>query len=149
MSHLDELYQDVLIDHSKNPRNFGELKGANRHAEGLNPLCGDKIKLCVLEEDGSVKDVKFCGEGCAISKASASIMSELIKGKNKEEIEVLFQSFHKMLTEEGHEVDPCQHEELSAFSGVKNFPVRVKCATLCWHALNAAIKGDETATTEE
>ncbi|HEX8152230.1 MAG TPA: SUF system NifU family Fe-S cluster assembly protein [Thermoanaerobaculia bacterium] len=149
MSDLRELYQQVILDHNKNPRNFGELADATRRVEGYNPLCGDHYTIYVKTEDGIVRDVKFTGSGCAISKASASVMSSTVKGKSMDEAERLFDSFHKLVTGESGGLDAADLGRLAAFSGVSEFPARVKCATLAWHTLRTALEGDqETVSTE-
>jgi nitrogen fixation NifU-like protein len=150
MSELSELYQEVILDHNKSPRNFRELEGANRTAEGYNPLCGDQIKLYVKLEGGVIKDISFQGSGCAISKASASMMTSSLKGKTEAEAKTLFESVHKMLTgERDGGVDSQDLGKLSILSGVCKFPSRVKCASLPWHTLQAALKGKgEVASTE-
>jgi nitrogen fixation protein NifU and related proteins len=148
MSDLRELYQDVILEHSKAPRNYGELPKANHKAEGFNPLCGDHFTLYVSLEGDSIRDIRFQGSGCAISKASASMMTQSVKGKTKQEAEQLFQRFHNLVTGHGN---GSQGElgKLAAFSGVSEFPVRVKCATLAWHTLQAALAGkQETVSTE-
>jgi nitrogen fixation NifU-like protein len=143
MDELRELYQEIILDHNKNPRNFGKLDNANRRVEGQNPLCGDHYTIYVILEDDIVKDIKFEGAGCAISKASGSVMTTVLKGKSKAEAEKLFRLFHKILT---GEEDPFDHLEelgkLAAFAGVAEYPVRVKCATLSWHALHSALAGE-------
>jgi nitrogen fixation NifU-like protein len=151
MSDLRDLYQELILDHTKRPRNFGRLEKANCRADGHNPLCGDKLTLFLEVENDVVKDVRFQGSGCAISTASASMMTESIKGKTRAETEALFERFHQMLTgPDGVELE--ENDELGklvVFSGVKEFPVRVKCATLAWHTLNAALKHQaEPASTE-
>lgn len=144
---LRELYQEMIVDHGKQPRNFGVLANANHEQVGHNPLCGDKLKVYVLEHNGIVEDVRFEGEGCAISMASASLMTEAVKGKPRAEIEHLFNGFHCLVTE-GKE-PAIDLGKLSVFSGVAEFPVRVKCATLAWHTLNAALaKHPSTVSTE-
>jgi nitrogen fixation NifU-like protein len=151
MSDLRDLYQDLILDHTKRPRNFGPLENANCRADDHNPLCGDKLTVFVDLENGVVKDVRFQGSGCAISTASASMMTESIKGKTREEAETLFGKFHQMLTgPQGVDLeDSDELGKLVVFSGVKEFPVRVKCATLAWHTLNAALKHEvEPASTE-
>ncbi|MFL2941325.1 MAG: Fe-S cluster assembly sulfur transfer protein SufU [Candidatus Poseidoniales archaeon] len=145
MSDLDELYLEVIIDHNKNPRNKEKLENHTHEAKGDNPMCGDKISIQLIIENGEVSDVKFTGSGCAISTASASILTEEIKGKNKDEIEKLFKGFHGLVT--GNE-DNSDLGKLAIFEGVKKYPARVKCATLSWHALMAAIEGKEETTTE-
>ena len=142
MPELRELYQELILDHSKRPRNFGKLEGASRQASGYNPLCGDKITVYVKVEDNIVREIRFEGIGCAISTASASLMTEKSKGKTLEEAEALFDLFHKLVT--GGTVEESTATELgklSAFSGVQEFPVRVKCATLPWHTLRSALQG--------
>ncbi len=148
---LRELYQETILDHSKQPRNFREMPEATGRAQGFNPLCGDKATVFVRLEDGVVKDVSFKGAGCSISTASASLMTESLKGKTQAEVEELFQRFHALITS-----DPSRAAEnaapelgkLAAFSGVCEFPVRVKCASLPWHTLKAALRGDGQASTE-
>ncbi len=149
MSDLKELYQQVILDHNKNPRNFKELATANRRADGDNPLCGDKLKVYVELDGEIVKDVTFIGSGCAISKASASMMTQTVKGKTLREAEVLFDEFHRMVT--GNldiKSDEDHLGKLKIFAGVLEFPARVKCASLSWHTLNAALHGDEFVSTE-
>jgi nitrogen fixation NifU-like protein len=151
MSELRELYQEVILDHSKRPRNFRELPGANRKAEGFNPLCGDRAKIFVRLEDGVVKDVTFQGSGCSISTASASMMTESVKGKTREEAEKLFTRFHDLITGDPSRAGQAAPElgKLEAFAGVCEFPVRVKCAALAWHTLKAALAGEgEPVSTE-
>lgn len=150
MNELGELYQQVILDHNKQPRNFHAVEGSNRKAEGYNPLCGDRLTLYAKVEDGVVRDVGFVGSGCAISKASASMMTEAIKGKPLAEVEKLFKSFHALVTEETPEGgDETDLGKLVVFSGVREFPVRVKCATLAWHTLRAALDNKEETTTTE
>jgi nitrogen fixation NifU-like protein len=150
MEDLRDLYQEVILDHNKNPRNFHKMESASKIIEGQNPLCGDHYTLYILLEDDIVKDVSFEGSGCAISKASASLMSSIIKGKTRAEVEELFQLFHKVVT---GEIDPVEHLEelgkLAAFGGVSEFPARVKCATLAWHTMHAALnEKDDIVSTE-
>jgi len=150
MSDINELYQQVILDHNRKPRNFKVLETANRRQEGYNPLCGDQLML-YLELDGSViKDVAFQGMGCAISKASASMMTAAVKGKTKEEAEVLFNEFHRMVKGDlDPEIDPHHLGRLTILAGVREFPARVKCASLPWHTLHAALEGKaETVSTE-
>ncbi len=137
MSDLRELYQEVIFDHNRNPRNFGHPADANRKAEGYNPLCGDKVTVYLKVENGRIVDVAFEGSGCAISTASASLMTEALKGKTEEEAERLFEGFHGMVAGSGHSIDL---GKLEVLSGVREFPARVKCATLAWHTLSAALK---------
>jgi nitrogen fixation NifU-like protein len=150
MSDLRELYQEVILDHNKRPRNFHKLEGANRTAEGYNPLCGDQITVSLRLEDDVIKDISFQGSGCAISKASASLMTTSVKGKTRAEAEVLFDRVHTMLTgERDTTVDPHELGKLAVLSGVCEFPARVKCASLAWHTLHAALKGAGEAVLTE
>jgi len=144
MSSLGSLYQEVVLDHSRKPRNFKALDGANRKADGYNPLCGDKVTIYIKLEDGRVADISFQGSGCAISTASASILTETLKGKTEQEVETLFEKFHDLVTGESRNEDPDATDlgKLEVFSGVSEFPARVKCATLSWHTLRAALKGE-------
>jgi nitrogen fixation NifU-like protein len=149
MSDLRDLYQELILDHNKRPRNFKKLEDANRSAEGYNPLCGDKVKIYARLEDGRVKDVSFEGSGCAISKASASVMTESLKGKTVAEVEALFKRFRDLVTGKELGAPEADLGKLVVFSGVCEFPTRVKCATLAWHALAAALQGkDEAVSTE-
>lgn len=152
MSELEELYQEVIMEHNRRPRNFRELKDSNRSAEGFNPFCGDAITLYLKLEGERITDMGFQGSGCAISRASASLMTETVKGKSTEEIQRIFNAFHNMLTR-GDKVEMESEDDvlgdLEALAGVSEFPTRVKCATLSWHALQAALKGqEETVKTE-
>lgn len=150
MSELSDLYQEVILDHNKSPRNFHKLEDANRSAEGYNPLCGDKVTVYVKLEDDIIREISFEGSGCAISKASASMMTESLKGKNAEEAEALFQQVHKMLTagpEPGKELSALG--KLAVLSGVCQFPARVKCASLSWHTLHQALKRDRGVASTE
>jgi nitrogen fixation NifU-like protein len=149
MSELSELYQEVILDHNKKPRNFHKLENANRRAEGFNPLCGDQLNVYLHIEDDQVKEVSFEGSGCAISKASASMMTQAVKGKTKAEAEILFNEFHRMaMGELDEETEPNHLGKLTIFAGVREFPARVKCATLSWHTMHAALEGQDVATTE-
>jgi nitrogen fixation NifU-like protein len=150
MSDLRELYQELIIDHSKRPRNFRALEGANRQSEGYNPLCGDKITVFLELENDRVKNVGFQGSGCAISTASASVMTESVKGKTLADAEQLFEVFHQLVTGKPPAAGKTPElGKLAAFSGVSEFPARVKCATLAWHTLHAALQGEgETVSTE-
>ena len=149
MSELNELYQETILDHNKNPRNFREIADADRTADGRNPLCGDALRVYVDVDGDTVKDVSFKGSGCAISKASASMMTEAIKGKSREDAELLFNEFHKMVTGElDIETDENHLGKLRIFAGVLEFPARVKCASLSWHTLNAALHGEDVVSTE-
>lgn len=145
---LRHLYQEIIVDHGKTPRNFGKLEQANHCQAGHNPLCGDKLMLYVREQNGVIEDLRFEGTGCAISVASASLMTEAVKGKSINEIDKLFDLFHHLVTE-GKEPQE-EIGKLAVFSGVAEFPVRVKCATLAWHTLKAALNNEsKPATTEE
>ncbi len=149
MSDLSDLYQEVILDHGKRPRNFGPLPGATHHAEGLNPLCGDHLDVQAQVADGTVRQVHFTGTGCAISRASASVMTGLAKGKRPEEIEAMFRTFQALVTEGPQAVpDEAALGKLAVFGGVHEFPSRVKCASLGWHTLRAALRGGGTASTE-
>jgi nitrogen fixation NifU-like protein len=149
MSDLRELYQTVILDHNKAPRNAARPEGTNCQARGDNPLCGDKIVVYVVLEDDVVKDAGFVGTGCAISQASASLMTESVKGKPLAEVEKLFESFHRMATTPpGEPADTSTLGKLAVFEGVREFPMRVKCATLSWHTLKSALDGGEVVTTE-
>ena len=149
MSELSELYQQVILDHNKKPRNFRKLETANHSAEGYNPLCGDQLTVYLDLEDGLVKDVGFEGSGCAISKAAASMMTQAVKGKSKEQAENLFNEFHSMVTGElNEETEENNLGNLKIFAGVREFPVRVKCATLPWHTLHAALNKENQVSTE-
>jgi nitrogen fixation NifU-like protein len=138
---LQDLYQDLILDHGRRPRNFRRLEEADRSAEGYNPLCGDKVKVYVKMDGDVVKDISFEGAGCAISTASASIMTEILKGKTRAEAEKLFETFHDLVTGQPAKLDSPELGKLAVFSGVSEFPIRVKCATLSWHTLRAAING--------
>ena len=136
MSDLRDLYQEIILDHTRHPRNFGTLANANHEAEGYNPLCGDRVSLRLRVEGGRIEDIAFEGSGCAISTASASLMTEALKGKTLPEAQELFRGFHQMLTAGG---DGADLGKLAVFSGVREFPIRVKCATLAWHAFQSAL----------
>ena len=149
MTDLQDLYQELILDHGRRPRNFRPLDGATRSAEGYNPLCGDKVKIYVRMDGDIVKDISFEGAGCAISTASASIMTETLKGKTRLEAEELFQTFHDLVTGRQAQLDAPELGKLAVFSGVSEFPIRVKCATLSWHTLRAALNGEaEVISTE-
>lgn len=149
MTDLQDLYQDLILDHGRRPRNFRRLEEADRSAEGYNPLCGDKVKVYVKMDGDVVKDISFEGAGCAISTASASIMTEILKGKTRAEAEKLFETFHDLVTGKPAKLDSPELGKLAVFSGVSEFPIRVKCATLSWHTLRAAINGaGEVISTE-
>ena len=145
---LKELYRDVILDHSRHPRNFGRVEAADRRAEGHNPLCGDELLLSVRLDGTRVEDIRFEGKGCAISTASASLMTEAVKGKERAAIRELFEGVHRLLTRHD-EVPAASLGKLAALSGVREFPARVKCASLCWHTLNAALdQSGATVSTE-
>ncbi len=147
MSDLSDLYQEVILDHNRRPRNFRAIESPSHHAEGYNPLCGDRLNLYVQVKDGVIQDLAFQGSGCAISKASASLMTDALKGRTVEEARELFQRFHQVVT-----TPPDQPVEdlgkLSVLAGVREFPVRVKCASLAWHTLKAALERAPLASTE-
>ncbi|MCU0238968.1 MAG: SUF system NifU family Fe-S cluster assembly protein [Pyrinomonadaceae bacterium] len=149
MSELSDLYQEVILEHNKNPRNFREIENASHTADGHNPLCGDALKVYLNIEDDKVTDVAFKGSGCAISKASASMMTQAVKGKTKAEAEILFNEFHKMVTGELNiETDDNSLGKLRIFAGVLEFPARVKCASLSWHTVHAALNEEAEVSTE-
>lgn len=145
---LNELYQEVIVDHTRSPRNFGALPNASHQAEGYNPLCGDQLKLFLEVGDNLIRKVSFTGTGCSIFTASASLMTEVLKGKTLKEAEKLFSDFHAMLIQEGP-IDTERLGKLAVFSGVKDYPSRVKCATLAWHALWAALHGKKAPVSTE
>jgi nitrogen fixation NifU-like protein len=150
MSDLRELYQEVILDHHRKPRNFRKLEQANRQADGFNPLCGDKVSVYLRVENGIVREACFIGTGCAISTASASMMTESLKGKTEAEVELLFKRFHELVTGQlKPDADLSELGKLAVFSGVREYPVRVKCASLAWHTMRAALEGSkETVATE-
>lgn len=147
MNDLRDLYQQLILDHHQHPRNFGVLAEANRSADGNNPLCGDQLHLSVLVEDGTVKDIKFEGSGCAIFKASASIMTTVVKGKSTAEVQDLFDAFHHMATT--GEADPDKMGKLAALADVYKYPIRVKCAMLAWRTLTASLENEPAAVSTE
>lgn len=145
-SDLAELYREVIIDHGRRPRNFGELAGANRHIEGHNPVCGDQVDIALLVADGMIADIAFTGSGCAISQASASLMTEAVKGISLADARVLFDKVHAMFTgADGASADPAEVGKLAALGGVKQFPTRVKCASMAWQALRQIIDDTDDA----
>ena len=152
MSELTDLYQEVILDHCRSPRNFRALPAANRTAEGWNPLCGDQITVYLEVEDDVIRDVTFQGKGCAISSASASMMTAAVKGRTRTQVEALFETFHRLVTGTGGaafpEAEDARLGKLAVFSGVREFPVRVKCASLPWHTLRAALRraGERVST---
>lgn len=147
---LDELYQEIILDHNKAPRNFRSLPDADHQAEGYNPLCGDKATVYLKMKDGTIEDISFQGAGCAISTASASLMTEILKGKTSQEAGVLFQHFRSLVTgKRNADGDAIRLGKLAVFQGVSEFPVRVKCATLVWHTLQAALDNSEATVSTE
>ena len=151
MSELSDLYQEVILDHNKRPRNFGELPGCDHQAAGNNPLCGDRLTVFLVIEGDRVAEVSFQGSGCAISTASASLMTEVVRGKSIEEVERLFHAFHDLLTGDPSVAGEAPPElgKLAVFAGVREYPVRVKCATLAWHTLQAALENRATPISTE
>ncbi len=147
---LSELYQELILDHNKSPRNRRPMPDANFEADGHNPLCGDQIHVYLHVKDGVIEDVSFQGQGCAISTASSSLMTEAVKGRSIEEADALFRKFQQMVTNHDHHIafEGDELEKLEALAGVKEFPMRVKCATLAWHTLHAAMSGEEKVSTE-
>ena len=150
MSELNELYQEVILEHSKAPRNYRKPAGTNRTAEGYNPLCGDHFTVYLDMDGDKIREVGFQGSGCAISKASASMMTQSLKGKTRAEAEQLFEQFHGLVTgEQGASANGSHLGKLAVFSGVCKYPARVKCAILAWHALQSALQGDQQSITTE
>jgi nitrogen fixation NifU-like protein len=145
---LKDLYRDVIVDHNRHPRNFREIPDADRRADGFNPLCGDKLTVYVKLDGGRISDVSFNGSGCAISIASASLLTESVKGKTLAEVAGLFSQMHQLLTRDDVDIDVASLGKLGALSGVREFPARVKCASLCWHTLDAALHQQEQVSTE-
>ena len=145
---LKELYRDVILDHNRHPRNFGPLEGASHHAEGNNPLCGDRLCLTLRLKGDRIEDIRFEGSGCAISTASASLMTEAVKGQDRSSVRQLFARVHALLTQPDGAPDPALGK-LAALSGVREFPARVKCASLCWHTLNAALASSAATVSTE
>jgi nitrogen fixation NifU-like protein len=147
MSDLSDLYQEVILDHNKRPRNFRRIENPSHHADGHNPLCGDRLRLFVQVDGNVVKDIAFEGSGCAISKASASLMTDEVKGRTLDEVHALFDRFHRMVTTPSDQ--PVEDlGKLSVLAGVREFPVRVKCASLAWHTLKAALQRTQVVSTE-
>ena len=149
MSGLNDLYQEILLDHNSKPRNFRKLEEANRSADGYNPLCGDQIQLYLKVEDDKIIDVGFQGTGCAISRASASMLTQSVKGQSVERAQEIFDAFHNMLTEPDAELDYDTLDDLECLAGVSDFPTRIKCAVLAWHTLRAALDGKTEGVTTE
>ena len=145
---LKELYRDVILDHNRSPRNFGQLEAPDSHAEGHNPLCGDRLTLCLRMDGPRIEDIRFEGKGCAISTASASLMTEAVKGKDRGAVQSLYGRIHSLLTQQGTVAD-ASLGKLAALSGVREFPARVKCASLCWHTLNAALERSAATVSTE
>ena len=145
---FSDLYQQVILDHNRSPRNFGELPDATHQADGHNPLCGDRLTVYLQVDGDAISAIRFVGEGCAISKASASIMTEHLTGKTVTEAEAWFEKVHNMLTGSGGDIDLQAFGKLAALSGVSEFPVRVKCATLAWHTMTAALAEEASVSTE-
>jgi nitrogen fixation NifU-like protein len=150
MAQLNDLYQQIILEHNKSPRNFREMNPASRKVEGYNPLCGDHYTVFLNLDGDTIRDVSFIGSGCAISKASASVMSTTVKGKTREEAQRLFETFHRLVTGDTSGVSIDELGRLAAFSGVAEFPARVKCASLAWHTLRTALEDEqkETVSTE-
>ncbi len=150
MSNINELYQETILDHNKNPRNFRKIENPTCSQEGFNPLCGDHLHLYLKLEAGVIQDISFEGNGCAISKSSASLMTSVLKGKTIEEAETLFEKFHKLVTSTMDEEQQIEElGKLAVFAGVREFPARVKCASLAWHTLKAALDNDQKPVTTE
>ncbi len=148
MFDIKDLYQEVIVDHNRSPRNFGKLEDADKTLEGYNPLCGDKLTLYIKTDGEKINDISFDGSGCAISVASASLMTDAMKGKSLQEAESLFNDFHNLITTD-KEADIDQLGKLAALAGVKAYPARVKCASLCWHTLHSVIEGSDTPVKTE
>lgn len=146
---LKDLYRDVIVDHNRHPRNVGRLDPADAHADGFNPLCGDRLTLYVSLDGERIREAKFEGSGCAISVASASLLTEAVKGKSRAEVRELFDEMHTLLTQHDASVDTSRLGKLAALGGVSEFPARVKCASLCWHTLNAALDRATAPVTTE
>lgn len=149
MSELNDLYQELILDHKRHPRNFRDMPDATRAVDGHNPLCGDQLRLFVKVADGRVEDVSFIGVGCAISIASASMLTEAVKGRTVQEAQRLFADMHDLLTSDHPQTDPAELGNLGALAGVHEYPMRVKCATLSWHTLDTALTSDEDSVTTE
>ena len=149
MASLSALYQDLILDHNRAPQNFRRMEDANRRVEGMNPLCGDRLTVWLRMEDDVIKDAAFQGSGCAISKASASLMTSAVKGKTREEAEALFERFRRLVTGSMEQAEAESLGKLAAFSGISEFPIRVKCASLSWHALKAALNEPDTVVSTE
>ncbi len=149
MFDLKQLYQDVIVDHNRSPRNFGSLENADRKLEGFNPLCGDRLTLYINMDADRISEIRFDGSGCAISVASASLMTEAMQGKTVKQAEQIFNDFHHLLTDAEAQADLDRFGKLAALAGVREYPSRIKCASLCWHTLHAVIGGDKTPVSTE
>lgn len=149
MFDLKDLYQEVIVDHNRSPRNFGKLENADRSLEGYNPLCGDRLTVYLKLDGDQITDIRFDGSGCAISIASASLMTEAMKDKTIAEAKLIFNNFHELVTTDGTDIDHDKLGKLMAIAGVRDYPTRVKCATLCWHTLHSAISGEQTSVSTE
>jgi nitrogen fixation NifU-like protein len=149
MTRLASLYQDVILDHNRSPQNYRAMENANRRVEGNNPLCGDRLTVWLRMEDGVIADATFQGLGCAISMASASLMTSAVKGKTRSEAEAIFDRFHRMITGSGSQGDAASLGKLAVFSGVSEFPIKVKCASLSWHAMKAALDEPDAVVSTE
>mgnify|MGYP002623151398 CR=1 FL=1 len=149
MFDLQDLYREVIVDHNRSPRNFGKLADADTTLEGFNPLCGDRLTLYIKTNNDQIKDIRFAGTGCAISVASASLMTEAMKDKSIAEAQAIFDQFHDMVTDKNSEGDFEKLGKLAALAGVKEYPSRIKCATLCWHTLYSALQGEQQAVSTE
>lgn len=149
MSNLEALYQEVILDHNRKPRNFREMENADRRVEGRNPLCGDELTLWLKLDGNRVADISFKGSGCAVSKSSASLMTSTVKGKTVDETMTLFDRFHDMITGKLPEAERANMGSLAALGGVSKFPIRVKCASLAWHALKSALEGEGNSVSTE
>jgi len=148
MNEIQELYREVILDHNRHPRNFGEIENADRVVEGINPLCGDRITLYLRLNKGNIEDIMFNGTGCAISVASSSLMTDKVKGTSVSDTLDLFDKIHRLLTDE-NDYQTEDLDKLAALSGVRQYPTRVKCASLAWHALKTALTGSEISTSTE
>jgi nitrogen fixation NifU-like protein len=149
MFDLKQLYQDVIVDHNRSPRNFGRMEHPDRTLEGYNPLCGDRLTLYLKLDQDRISDIRFDGSGCAISVASASLMTEALKGKKLGEAEAIFNDFHRLLTAEQPDMDLDRFGKLAALAGVRDYPSRIKCASLCWHTLHGMIGGANAPVSTE
>ncbi len=149
MFDLKDLYQEVIVDHNRSPRNFGKMESPDRTLEGFNPLCGDRLTLYVKLQNQQIDEISFDGSGCAISVASASLMTDAMKGKSIAEAEKIFENFHVLVTTDGEEADMDKLGKLAALAGVREYPTRVKCATLCWHTLHSILEGDDEVISTE